>query len=86
MTVGALRATRALGLRIPADVALVGFDDLDWTTLVQPPVTVVSQPVAELGRTAGLRLLRRLEGDRSPPRRIRLEARLIVRGSCGANP
>jgi LacI family transcriptional regulator len=86
MTVGALRAIRALGLRIPGDVALVGFDDLDWTTLVQPPVTVVSQPVAELGRTAGLRLLRRLEGDRTPPRRIRLEARLIVRGSCGANP
>ena len=52
---------------------------------MQPPVTVVSQPVAELGRTAGLRLLRRLEGDRSPARRIRLEARLIVRGSCGAS-
>ena len=49
MTVGALRAARALGLRIPSDVALVGFDDLDWTTLVQPPVTVVSQPVTELG-------------------------------------
>ncbi|HEY3764292.1 MAG TPA: LacI family DNA-binding transcriptional regulator, partial [Gaiellales bacterium] len=49
MTVGALRSARALGLRIPADLALVGFDDLDWTTLVEPPVTVVSQPVAELG-------------------------------------
>jgi DNA-binding LacI/PurR family transcriptional regulator len=41
--------------------------------------------VTELGRTAGLRLLRRLAGDRGRPRRIRLEARLIVRGSCGAN-
>jgi len=84
MTVGTLRAARSLGLRVPADVALVGFDDLDWTTLVEPPVTVVSQPVAELGRTAGERLLRRLSGDRTPPRRIRLQARLIVRGSCGA--
>jgi LacI family transcriptional regulator len=84
MTVGALRAARALGLRIPDDVALVGFDDLDWTTLVQPPVTVVSQPVAALGRTAGERLLARLAGDRQSPRRIRLEAHLIVRGSCGA--
>ncbi len=84
MTVGALRAARALGLRIPADLALVGFDDLDWTTLVEPPVTVVSQPVAELGRTAGERLLRRLAGERGAARRIRLEARLIVRGSCGA--
>jgi LacI family transcriptional regulator len=86
MTVGALRAARALGLRIPSDLALVGFDDLDWTTLVEPPVTVVSQPVTELGRTAGQRLLRRLGGDRAAPRRIRLEARLIVRRSCGARP
>jgi LacI family transcriptional regulator len=84
MTVGALRAARSLGLRIPADVALVGFDDLDWTTLVQPPVTVVRQPVADLGRVAGERLLRRLEGDTGPPKRIRLDANLIVRGSCGA--
>jgi len=84
MTVGTLRAVRRLRLRIPGDVALVGFDDLDWTTLVQPPVTVVSQPVAELGRTAGLCLLRRLNGERGRPRRIRLQARLIVRGSCGA--
>ena len=84
MTVGALRAARSLGLRIPDDVALVGFDDLDWTTLVQPPVTIVRQPVADLGRVAGERLLRRLEGDAGPPKRIRLDANLIVRGSCGA--
>ena len=37
MTVGALLAMRDLGLRAPEDVALVGFDDLDWTTLVEPP-------------------------------------------------
>ena len=84
MTVGALRAARSLALRIPEDVALVGFDDLDWTTLVQPPVTVVRQPVADLGRVAGERLLRRLDGDAGPPKRIRLDANLIVRGSCGA--
>jgi LacI family transcriptional regulator len=86
MTVGALRAARSLSLRIPEDVALVGFDDLDWTTLVQPPVTVVRQPVADLGRVAGERLLRRLEGDAGPPKRIRLDANLIVRGSCGSGP
>jgi LacI family transcriptional regulator len=84
MTVGTLRAARALGLRIPDDLALVGFDDLDWTTLVEPPVTVVSQPVTELGRAAGERLLARMGGEDGPARRIRLPARLIVRGSCGA--
>ncbi len=84
MTHGTLLAARDLGLRIPDDVALVGFDDLDWTTLVDPPLTVVSQPVSELGRVAGERLMARIRGDDSPPRRIRLRTQLIVRGSCGA--
>ncbi len=84
MTYGAVLALRELGLSVPGDVALVGFDDLDWTVLVDPPLTVVSQPVAELGATAGRLLLARIGGDESPPRRVRLPAHLIVRGSCGA--
>ena len=84
MTVGTLLAMRDLGLRAPDDVALVGFDDLDWTTLVEPAVTVVAQPVAELGRAAGERLLARMRGDTEPPRRIRLPTSLVVRASCGA--
>jgi LacI family transcriptional regulator, galactose operon repressor len=84
MTHGTLLAARELGIRIPADLALVGFDDLDWTTLIDPPLTVVSQPVSELGRLAGQRLLARLRGDDGPARRIRLDTRLVVRGSCGA--
>jgi LacI family transcriptional regulator len=75
---------RDLGLRAPQDVALVGFDDLDWTTLVEPAVTVVAQPVSELGRAAGERLLARMHGDAGPPRRIRLPTSLVVRASCGA--
>ncbi|MDX6547310.1 MAG: LacI family transcriptional regulator [Gaiellales bacterium] len=84
MTHGVLQAARQLGLRIPTDLALVGFDDFDWTTLVDPPLTVVAQPAGELGRVAGERLLARIHGDTSPPRRLRLRTRLIVRGSCGA--
>jgi LacI family transcriptional regulator len=84
MTHGALLAARELRLRIPRDLALVGFDDLDWTTLVDPPLTVVSQPVGDLGRVAGERLLARIGGEDGPPRRVRLATRLIVRGSCGA--
>ncbi len=83
MTAGALRAVRELGLRMPADVALVGFDDLDWTTLVDPPITVIAQPVAELGRAVAERLLERLRGDTGAPRELRLRTRLVVRGSCG---
>jgi LacI family transcriptional regulator len=86
MTHGALLAARELGLRIPHDVALVGFDDLDWTTLVEPPLTVVSQPVAKLGQVAGELLLARMAGEAGEPKRIRLATELIVRGSCGARP
>jgi LacI family transcriptional regulator len=85
MTAGALGAIRELGLRIPGEIALVGFDDLDWTTLVDPPITVVAQPVAELGRTVAERLLERLAGDIGPPRESRLTTRLVVRGSCGGH-
>ena len=52
MTVGALRALRELGLRVPHDVALVGFDDSPWTTLMSPALTVVTQPAYEIGRAA----------------------------------
>ena len=83
MTAGAIMAVRELGLRMPDELALVGFDDLDWTTLVEPPITVVAQPVAELGRVVGQRLLDRLAGDETAPRELRLETTLVVRGSCG---
>ena len=69
MTAGALGAIRELGLRIPDEIALVGFDDLDWTTLVDPPISVVAQPVAELGRTVAERLLERLAGRCRPAAR-----------------
>lgn len=83
MTHGVLRAATELGLVIPVDLALVGFDDLDWTTLVNPPLTVVSQPVLELGRRAAMRLLARIDDQSSDPITVRLPTRLIVRGSCG---
>jgi LacI family transcriptional regulator len=85
MTHGVLQAAIELRLSIPDELALVGFDDLDWTTLVNPPLTVVSQPVAELGKMAADRLLARIAGDDSAPKRLRLPTRLIVRGSCGAS-
>jgi LacI family transcriptional regulator len=86
MTVGAMHALRDLDLRIPQDISLVGFDDLEWTTLVDPPLTVVSQPATDLGQETGRRVLARLDGSGGRPRRIKLDTRLIVRASCGAPP
>jgi LacI family transcriptional regulator, galactose operon repressor len=83
MSVGTLLALRDLGLRIPDDIALVGFDDLEWTMLIEPALTVVRQPTQEIGRHAAERLLARMRGDQSQPRRIRLKTEFVVRGSCG---
>jgi LacI family transcriptional regulator len=83
-TYGALSAIRELGLRIPDDIALLGFDDFPLAGVIDPPITVVSQPVDEIGRRAGQLLLERLAGDDSPPQRVELETNLVIRRSCGA--
>jgi LacI family transcriptional regulator len=62
-TAGALDAIQAADLSIPRDVSLIGFDDVDWMAMVGPPVTVVDQPVYELGKRAAQRLIARIEGD-----------------------
>jgi LacI family transcriptional regulator len=81
MTHGVWLAARELGLQVPRDLAVAAFDDIDWLTLVDPPVTAVVQPVMELGREAGRLLLRRLGDPGAPVRRVRLATELVVRGS-----
>jgi LacI family transcriptional regulator len=81
MTVGGLRAIAEAGLAIPDDIAVVGFDDVIWATALQPPLTVVAQPTYEIGQTAAKLLLRRVDGEAFPPRRVVLQAELIERAS-----
>ena len=81
MTQGALLALRSMGLSIPQDVSLVGFDDFDLATFTDPQITVVAQPIAEIGPLAAKLLLDRLGGKRAAPRHMRFPTRLIVRGS-----
>ena len=77
-----LQALRRLGLRCPADVSLVGFDDADWAEAISPPLSVVAQPVYELGAEAGRLLLDRVHGtDRRPVHR-RLPTRFVERESA----
>jgi LacI family transcriptional regulator, galactose operon repressor len=84
MTLGALEAINERGVRIPQDLALVGFDDMPWATSVRPPLTTVAQPVEELGRAAAHLLLERLKDPKRIARRVVLPTRLMVRASCGA--
>ncbi|SKB71545.1 transcriptional regulator, LacI family [Arthrobacter sp. 31Cvi3.1E] len=84
MTIGAFRGLKALGLKIPEDVSLLGFDDLEWTRLVTPPLSVVSQPVLDLGRTAVEVLLDRIDGATDPFRNRTLPTELISRESIGS--
>jgi LacI family transcriptional regulator len=83
MTVGALRALREAGLRVPQDLPLVGFDNFDWAEFASPPLTVMAQPAAELGSVAIDLLMRRLKDPSVPNTTIRLSPQLIVRASCG---
>jgi LacI family transcriptional regulator len=84
MALGVYDAAAALGLRIPDDVSVVGFDDLPEAQWVSPALTTVHQPIAEMGEAA-LRMLLRISAD--PPReapREELATTLVVRGSTAA--
>jgi DNA-binding LacI/PurR family transcriptional regulator len=77
---GALRAAADLGLSVPRDLSLVGFDDLFFAEYVQPPATTIHQPKKEMGRRA-VELLFALLNDQSPEKSILIQGELIVRAS-----
>jgi LacI family transcriptional regulator len=81
IAIGAMRAARERGLRVPEDLSIVGFDDIEHATIVTPPLTTVRQPLAEMGRTAVSLLVRLLEHQRFETLHIELATRLVVRES-----
>ena len=85
MAIGAMRELQAAGIRVPADVAVVGFDDIPLSTLLTPPLTTVRQPMRLLGERACSRLLQRIADPTLPPQVERLPTELIVRESCGCH-
>lgn len=83
-TIWVIETLREMKIEAGKDVALIGFDDVDFYTLITPPVTAVRQPAAELGRMSARLLLQRIRGDSSPSSvRTVLPVSLIVRESCG---
>ena len=85
MTLGALEAIRSRALRIPSDVALVGYDDVPWASAFSPPLTTVQQPAFEIGRQSVDLLIHRIRNPHAASQDMVLQPRLIVRGSCGAS-
>jgi len=83
MTIGVLHALRERGLSVPGDIALVAFDDFEWSDLFQPRLTVIAQPTSAIGAQAVQLLLSRLDEPNRPPQSVRLQPTFIHRESCG---
>jgi LacI family transcriptional regulator len=82
MLTGSLAALRAHKVGIPNELSLVSFDDVPWAEYVEPPLTVIAQPIDEIGASAAELLFKRLEGGGEAVKRV-LTPRLIIRGSTG---
>jgi LacI family transcriptional regulator len=81
MAIGALRAAQARDLRVPDDLSVVGFDDMEQAANVTPALTTVRQPLAEMGRMAVSLLVRLLQEQRLEATNLQLQTRLVVRDS-----
>ena len=89
LSCGLFHALSALQLAIPDDVAVIGFDDFDTADILRPAMTVVRQPIEEIGRVAAQMLFKRLQADSTSPDRARrhvLPVELVIRNSCGCMP
>jgi LacI family transcriptional regulator len=86
MAIGVLRSLTAAGIRVPEQVAVVGFDDIFPGDLCKPPLTTVHQPMRRLGERACDRLLERIVTPGLPPQVELLPTELVLRRSCGCPP
>ena len=83
MAIGAMRELHTAGIRVPADIAVAGFDDMHLGALLAPTLTTVRQPMRLLGERACAMLLDRIAEPTRPRRVERLTTTLVVRESCG---
>jgi LacI family transcriptional regulator len=84
--VGALAAAAERGLRVPADLSVTGFDDIDLAQATSPMLTTVRQPLAEMGRMAVSLLIRLLDGHQLEALHVELATDLIIRSSTAPAP
>ncbi|HEY2673696.1 MAG TPA: LacI family DNA-binding transcriptional regulator [Rugosimonospora sp.] len=86
LALGAIRAVRRLGLSVPDDVSVVGFDDSNLMNCTDPPLTTVRQPIEAMGQAAVALLVSQIAGNPVPADEMLFDPELVVRGSTGAAP
>ncbi|WP_460650520.1 LacI family DNA-binding transcriptional regulator [Kribbella endophytica] len=86
VAVGTYHAARERGLAVPGDLSVTGFDDIDLSGAIDPPLTTVRQPLQEMGRIAVTQLMRVLDGHRPEALHLELATQLIIRGSTAEPP
>jgi DNA-binding LacI/PurR family transcriptional regulator len=79
--IGAIRALRDHGLRVPDDISIIGFDDIQGAAYHNPSLTTIRQPLSSMGNTAARTLLQRLRGQKDYPEQITIVPELIIRES-----
>ena len=82
LAIGALSGASELGLRVPQDVSIAGFDDIDFAAYCYPPLTTIRVPSHEIGRLAAKYLIEAIEDGVMQPRHYCLDTDLIIRSSC----
>jgi LacI family transcriptional regulator len=83
---GAIRAFQEAGLRVPEDISVIGFDDIQGAAFSTPTLTTVRQPLADMGRLAARTLLARIDGAKDSPTEISIEPKLVTRQSTAPAP
>ena len=86
MALSALQASLRRGLRVPEDISIAGFDDIDMAAFLAPPLTTVHINGTDEGRQMARLLFERLADPHLPPRRVQIPVQLVVRGSTGPCP
>jgi LacI family transcriptional regulator len=83
MAMGVIKAAASMGLRVPEDLAVVGYDDIELASYTNPPLSTIKQPKVEMGLTALQIILDRISNRESGRQKIQLPVSLVVRSSCG---
>jgi LacI family transcriptional regulator len=83
VALGVVAGARALGVQVPADLSVIGIDDIPLATVSEPALTTIAVPMAQAGSLALATLRRGVAGERPTPRTVRLPTQLVVRASTG---